>query len=155
MEPRLPSPNSEKEWELDVDRETLLMIGVVAGVAIGLGVPAWLAVLAYRGIQSSAQRRLQIILGEVTTPPSTSNEPQVEVLCYAYYGLIASLTTVKIQCRLPINQANDLLDKVHRFNLRWGWFAAAGLFVPIASTIRTWQQRRSFREQLEAFEKSK
>jgi hypothetical protein len=138
-----------------VDRQTLLMIGVVAGVAISLGLPAWLAVLAYRGIQSSAQRRLKMILGEASTPPSTSDEPRVEVLCYAYYGFLASLTTVKIQYRLPLSRANDLLDQVHRFNLRWGWFAAGGFFVPIASTLRRWQQRRSLRKQLEEFEEAK
>jgi hypothetical protein len=133
-----------------VDRQTLLMAGVVLLVAVGFGVPIWLALLAYRGIQTSARRRLQLILDEATRPAGASAEPQVDVLCFAYYGFIAVLHTVKIQCRLPVGKANELLDRVHRFNVQWGWFAAGGFFVPIASTVRRWQQRRSFRKQLEA-----
>lgn len=138
-----------------MDRQTLLMAAVVVGVTVGLGVPIWLALLAYRKIKSSAQRRLETILSEANTPSSSATEPQVDVLCYAYYGFIASLTTVTIRCSLPLSRANALLDSVHRFNLRWGWFAAGGLFVPIASTCRRWQQRRSFRKQVEAFATAK
>jgi hypothetical protein len=133
-----------------VDRQSVVLGGIVIGVSVGLGVLVWLALLASRRLRVSAERRLQEILERFRPDPAASCGPDVEVLCYAYYGVLASLTTVTIRRRLPLDQANDLLDQIHRFNLRWGWCAAGGAFVPIASMLRRWQQRRSFRQQLAA-----
>lgn len=138
-----------------MDRPTLLMIAVVVGVSFGLGGAAWLAVLLSRTLRTSAERQLQAILDGVGPHDAGDGGSAVDVLCYAYYGFVASLTTVTIRCRLPLDRAHALLDRVHRFNLRWGCFAAAGAFVPIASTFRRWQQRRSFRKQLKAQEQAR
>jgi hypothetical protein len=135
--------------DLDVDRETLLMVGVALGVAVAFAVPIGLGILAYRRIQKVAKLRLSTILENADNGSAPPNTQQVAVLCFAYYGLLATLTTVRIEVKLPPERALELLDRVHRFNMTWGWFAAGGFFVPLASLWRRAQQRRSIKKQLE------
>ena len=118
-------------------------------MSLALGIPVWLGVLLNRRIEASARRQLEELLEECKPPSCTSPNDAVNVLSYAYYGLLATLTTVKIEHRLPPQEALELVKKVHRFNLRWGWIAAGGFLVPLASTCRLWQQRRSIRKQLQ------
>jgi hypothetical protein len=132
-----------------MDRDTLLTIGVAAGVAVAFGIPIGLGLFAYRRLQRAARARLESILAETAGPPEGACGPAVDVLCYAYYGFLATLTTVRIERRLPPERAYELLERVHGFNLRWGWFAAGGLFVPLASLWRRARERRRIRRQME------
>ena len=124
----------------------------VAAIALSIVFAAgviWLGLLAKRWIDGFPQRDLHRRIKDFDL--RDNREPgDVHVRFHTYHGLLLWAKQAEHSGYTTPNEAIAMLDRLHRFNLRWGWFADCGPWIPLISWLNYRQQRASIRTQQEA-----
>jgi hypothetical protein len=71
----------------------------------------------------------------------------VRIVFRTYYGFLGGGYQTEHRVFLPPLDAERLLERLHRFNLRWGWFGPLGLFIPFISYASYRSQLRAIKNQ--------
>jgi hypothetical protein len=76
---------------------------------------------------------------------ATPHPGDVEVVFHTYFGFLGGGYQSKHRAFLSPAHAETLLQRLHSFNIRWGWFCPGGLFVPFLSYASYRRQIKSIR----------
>jgi len=79
--------------------------------------------------------------------PTTPTKDDVRVTFHTYYGVLVYVVQQRHDLTLPADRAEQLLWRLHVFNLKHGIFAYGGPFVPLLSYFNYRIQVRRLREQ--------
>jgi hypothetical protein len=71
----------------------------------------------------------------------------VFVRFHTYYGFIAFVQTTEHRFWATPEDARLALQRLHHFNLLWGFFAHGAILIPVVSYANFLMQRRSIRKQ--------
>ena len=138
-----------------------LVIGIVVlGFGVPIGIALFLRDRLKKSAESGVVRILQgfdlsqaehkaTVLGffrHAAGPPVTTWEtPQgvdisrekrsgdVNIRFVTYHGFIAYVRQTEYDIFVDLNQAEDLVRKLHRFNMKYGWFTWGGVYIPFLS----------------------
>jgi hypothetical protein len=126
-------------------KDWIALIAIMAVLAIELALFAGLVALiliAYRRFERNAnatlKRQYEDLYSHVEAQPG-----DVRIVYPTYHGLIVWFTETQHRAILPPQKARDLLWRLLRFNLLWGWSAQGGIFVIPLSLYNYWAQLRS------------
>ena len=111
---------------------TLICILVVAGVALGLGLPAYLGILFYRKYQANAKSKLDSILASYHYVGN--NDAAHQVIFHTYHGFLIWGTQIKHVIQFDPNNIEPVINQLNglkSFNFKWGLFAYGALFIPV------------------------
>ena len=123
-----------------------LIAGFVVVFTAMFGAAVW---AIFRGMRAYDRRALTA-LSRILEETKSHLEPlpgDVVVTFHTYHGLMFLVTQIEHQFALPPKEALNLLQKLHRFNLRWGLWGCGGIYVPFFTFGNFWAQRRSIRKQ--------
>ena len=97
-------------------------------------------------ITRAGPRRLRRIMKEVAQGASPQERP-VRVQFHAYHGFLVFFSQTPIDVTLPATSARLLLNRLLKFNLTWGFFAAGAVFIPVLSFLEYRSQMQSIERQ--------
>ena len=119
---------------------------LVAGSAAFYGVVGWVILKAYRwlrrAVESSHHRAFEGL--EIHGGPGPG---LVAVVFHTYWGFIAFTHQQKHCFWAPPEDAREVLLRLHRFNMTWGFFAHGAILIPIVSFCNYLSQKRSINKQ--------
>ena len=81
---------------------------------------------------------------------SELRQGDVELVFHTYHGLLGGGFQTKHHVFVPSEQAELLLTRLHRFNLKWGCLSPGAFFVPFLSYANYCSQRKTMRAKLAA-----
>ena len=108
-------------------------------IAIIVGVPA-----IYFWMRKAAPRALRQIYQEADRRDSKSPH-RVQIRFHTYWGFLVFFTQQEHRVELPADTAEVMLARLHAFNLRWVFFAAGAVFIPIFSWFNYRNQLKQIR----------
>lgn len=103
--------------------------------------------LVLRNLRTPPEKKFRKVYADL----SPALEPQtgmVLVRFWTYDGFLIWFTQTEHQGWCSPADARTLLNRLVRYNLTWGLFAAGGVFVPLLTAINYWSQRRAIQCQV-------
>lgn len=125
------------------------LILVALGISICL-VGGGLAIARYHSrFCERARKELDAIYSEVQTLQSDVgglNGQIVKVEFVTFHGLLVGVVQTRHASEVPLPIAEHLLDRLNRFNFRWGLFAFGGTVLVLLGYLRYRAMKRKLRK---------
>ena len=136
-----------------MDKETLKIVLLsIGGTVVVFMVPVLLVLYGYRKYKEAGLRALARIVQEADAaaagPPAQA--PLVSFEFYTYQGFLNTTIQTRHAYQMPYEAARETINKLHRYNLKWGLWGLGGAFIPFISMWNRWRQLRGIRGQLES-----
>jgi hypothetical protein len=127
------------------------LILAFAIIAVGCAAIGYVIFRAVTGTWLNTDQRLQDIDTDVQARiPVLPSEKQVNVVFDTYSGFLVYYRRTSHDFTAPRNQAEEILKRLHRYNLVHSWLAAGALLMPLVSYCNYRLQLHAIRKACEA-----
>jgi hypothetical protein len=136
-------------------KPTNLQLAIIIAVSILFWFSVGFLILwGYRKYKSFCERKIGRLISECQAKAlgSDKDAPLVAVAFHTYCGFLVFVIQTEHRFRLPEKQAEELVKKLHQFNLMWGFFAYGGLIIPLISWMNYRMQLSQIKKQLKVIE---
>ena len=125
--------------------EWLLVIIVILAIVLVLGLPVLIFLKFNDKFNQKAEDRLDDILSDYEY--SEDLQPgYVEIFFATYYGLIVYTNQTDHQLNVRLEDAGELVGRLHKYNMRYCWLAYGMIYIPILSYLNLLGEHRKIRK---------
>lgn len=103
--------------------------------------------LVLRNLRTPPEKKFRKVYSDLS-PALEPSTGLVLIRFWSYDGFLFWFTQTEHQGWYSPDDARTLLNRLARYNLTWGLFAAGGVFVPILTAVNYWSQRRAVQRQV-------
>ena len=120
--------------------ELAAAIGGVVVMALTIGCVSWVVIKGFRSFSASSWKRLEELKAEynIEDPDPEAVQELYRIRFFAYRGFFNTLGTTELDWLVPLERAEECINRLKSYSFRWGLFGAGSIFVPFSTMYHVW-----------------